>query len=212
MENPVRVEDSPPMPAEVGHAAVVADDRRSSVDTLDDPQEEEEHPPSFYCPISHQVMHDPVVLCDGHTYERRHIERWLEHKQTSPVTGAPLAPPVAVFPNHAMRNAVEEYFNQVPPPARLPARTFRPAGPRAPPPTAHGSFSSTPLLRVQPRHQQKTSRFTLRPPPPPLPPPYLHPLQPRCSACTGRRSGGRRGGTLRGATGRTRPCCARWTP
>ena len=38
----------------------------------------EQHPPSFYCPISQQCMHDPVVLADGHTYECRYIERWLE--------------------------------------------------------------------------------------------------------------------------------------
>jgi len=70
------------------------------------------HPPSFYCPISHQCMHDPVVLTDGHTYERRHIERWLKSSNTSPVSGAVLSQKV-VFPNHALRNAIEEYFCQV---------------------------------------------------------------------------------------------------
>ena len=25
-------------------------------------------------------MHDPVILSDGHTYERRYIEKWLLHK------------------------------------------------------------------------------------------------------------------------------------
>mmetsp|Transcript_143224 Transcript_143224/g.249799 ORF Transcript_143224/g.249799 Transcript_143224/m.249799 type:complete len:907 (+) Transcript_143224:59-2779(+) len=70
------------------------------------------HPPSFYCPISHQCMHDPVVLTDGHTYERRHIEHWLKDNNTSPVTGSEL-PQIAIFPNHALRNAIEEYFDQV---------------------------------------------------------------------------------------------------
>jgi len=57
-------------------------------------------------------MHDPVVLCDGHSYERRHITRWLEHKHTSPVTGARLegSDGKAMFPNHALRNAIAEYF------------------------------------------------------------------------------------------------------
>lgn len=50
-----------------------------------------------------------VVLCDGHSFERRHIERWLEHNITSPVTGAVLASRTR-FPNHALRNAIEEYF------------------------------------------------------------------------------------------------------
>jgi len=75
--------------------------------------EENEHPPSFYCPISCQVMHDPVVLSDGHTYERRHIERWLSQKGTSPVTGAALADGSVMFPNHALRNAIEEYFKKL---------------------------------------------------------------------------------------------------
>jgi len=70
------------------------------------------HPPSFYCPISHQCMHDPVVLTDGHTYERRHIEKWLKDNTTSPVSGAQL-PHTTIFPNHALRNAIEEYFEQV---------------------------------------------------------------------------------------------------
>lgn len=70
------------------------------------------HPPSFYCPISHQCMHDPVVLTDGHTYERRHIEHWLQRHNTSPVSGAKL-PHLMVVPNHALRNAIEEYFEQV---------------------------------------------------------------------------------------------------
>jgi hypothetical protein len=71
-----------------------------------------QHPPSFYCPVSQQVMHDPVVLCDGHTYERRYIERWLQEHNTSPVSGLQL-PQRDIYPNHALRNAIEEYFQQV---------------------------------------------------------------------------------------------------
>lgn len=71
-----------------------------------------QHPPSFYCPISCNVMHDPVVLCDGHTYERQYIERWLQVKNTSPVSGLELQQQ-DIFPNHALRNAIEEYFQQV---------------------------------------------------------------------------------------------------
>jgi hypothetical protein len=73
---------------------------------------DDDHPPSFYCPISCQIMHDPVVLEDGHTYEQRHIAKWLESKNTSPVTGAPL-PSKNMFPNHAMRNGISEYFQKI---------------------------------------------------------------------------------------------------
>lgn len=80
--------------------------------TGDSPATKWEHPPSFYCPISQQCMQDPVVLSDGHSYERRHIERWLEDHSTSPVSGLEL-PHQALFPNHGLRNAIEEYFQQV---------------------------------------------------------------------------------------------------
>jgi hypothetical protein len=35
--------------------------------------------PSFFkCPISLELMKDPVVLCIGQSYERSNIEPWLE--------------------------------------------------------------------------------------------------------------------------------------
>jgi hypothetical protein len=71
-----------------------------------------QHPPSFYCPISQQCMHDPVVLSDGHSYERKYIERWLETHRTSPVSGLQL-PQGGLYTNHALRNAIEEYFQEV---------------------------------------------------------------------------------------------------
>jgi hypothetical protein len=81
-------------------------------DSESPPETDRPHPPSFYCPISHQCMHDPVVLTDGHTYERQHIEHWLQTNETSPVSGAKLSKKT-VFPNHALRNAIGEYFEQV---------------------------------------------------------------------------------------------------
>jgi len=35
-----------------------------------------EVPSEFYCPISNDVMQDPVTTVDGFTYERKEIERW----------------------------------------------------------------------------------------------------------------------------------------
>lgn len=80
--------------------------------TMDSSPSSWTHPHSFYCPISQQCMHDPVVLSDGHSYERRHIERWLEDHSTSPVSGLQLSQ-TDIFPNHALRNAIEEYFEQI---------------------------------------------------------------------------------------------------
>jgi len=42
------------------------------------------------CPITAELMLDPVFTADGQTYERGAIERWLEEHDTSPLTGEPL--------------------------------------------------------------------------------------------------------------------------
>lgn len=47
-------------------------------------------PDQYLCPISLQVMNDPVTTADGHAYERVHIEAWLQTNNTSPSTGARL--------------------------------------------------------------------------------------------------------------------------
>jgi hypothetical protein len=64
----------------------------------------------FICPITAEVMMDPVIRCDGQTYERRAIEKWFQRGNlTSPMTGLAL-PTTVVTPNHALRQAMEEYF------------------------------------------------------------------------------------------------------
>ena len=67
-------------------------------------------PPSFLCPITQEIMRDPVTCADGHSYERASIERWLATHNTSPKTGAEL-PNQALIPNHALRNAIEEWLS-----------------------------------------------------------------------------------------------------
>ena len=65
-------------------------------------------PKEFLCPITHELLQDPVVLCDGHTYERKAIERWLKGgKRTSPMTGAVLAS-TALTPNFTLRSMILE--------------------------------------------------------------------------------------------------------
>jgi hypothetical protein len=47
-------------------------------------------PPTFYGPISYQLMTDPVICPDGYSYEREHIERWITQNNgqfVSPMTG-----------------------------------------------------------------------------------------------------------------------------
>jgi len=64
------------------------------------------------CPISGQIMKDPVLAADGHTYERSEIERWLtgtpglvDPNNKSPKTGAQLRNQKLV-PNSNVKQAI----------------------------------------------------------------------------------------------------------
>jgi interleukin-1 receptor-associated kinase 4 len=61
---------------------------------------------SFHCPLTMEVMRDPVMTGDGQTYERVEIESWFAlGNRTSPLTGAEL-PSTNLAPNIALRNAI----------------------------------------------------------------------------------------------------------
>lgn len=45
---------------------------------------------NMVCPITHELMSDPVVSPNGHTYERSHVLRWIQAEGTSPMTREPL--------------------------------------------------------------------------------------------------------------------------
>ena len=70
-------------------------------------------PQAFICPITQDVLVDPVSTADGQTYSRAAIERWLASHRTSPVSNEVLAHR-NVTPNHALRNAIEEWREQRP--------------------------------------------------------------------------------------------------
>ena len=48
-------------------------------------------PAGYKCPISFDVMENPVTTSDGQTYERSSIEQWLATHDTSPLTNLRLA-------------------------------------------------------------------------------------------------------------------------
>ena len=68
-----------------------------------------EPPDEFVCPITTELMTDPVLATDGHTYERSAIECWFATgKTSSPKTGEPLQL-TAVFPNHSVRSMIRDW-------------------------------------------------------------------------------------------------------
>ena len=72
-------------------------------------QNEEIRPPNEYlCPISLEVMKNPVFTSDGHTFEKSAITRWLTSKDTSPITGYQILDKTLV-PNHALRKLISDF-------------------------------------------------------------------------------------------------------
>ena len=64
-------------------------------------------PTAMCCPITCEVMSDPVMAADGHTYEKTAIEAWLAAHDTSPITNLVLDHK-ALVPNHALRQSIEQ--------------------------------------------------------------------------------------------------------
>jgi hypothetical protein len=62
---------------------------------------------NFYCPITGELMKDPVIDRDGITYERQAIESWIRLNGTSPTTRAPMSIS-ELTPNRSLRDAIQE--------------------------------------------------------------------------------------------------------
>ncbi|KAK4787264.1 hypothetical protein SAY86_011097 [Trapa natans] len=66
-------------------------------------------PKDFYCPISLDLMQDPVITSTGQTYDRTSILRWIQEGHiTCPKTGQVLAHSKLV-PNRALRNLMDQW-------------------------------------------------------------------------------------------------------
>ncbi|KAL8103505.1 U-box domain-containing protein 17-like [Apium graveolens] len=63
-------------------------------------------PVDFTCPITLDLMMDPVIICTGQTYDRPSIARWMEDGNcTCPKTGQVLIH-THLVPNRALRNLI----------------------------------------------------------------------------------------------------------
>ncbi|GBG79962.1 hypothetical protein CBR_g30224 [Chara braunii] len=70
-------------------------------------------PQQYVCPITADVMDEPVLAADGHTYERTAITAWLETHQTSPMTNLALENK-SLIPNLALRSLIREWEESQP--------------------------------------------------------------------------------------------------
>ncbi|KAK4356539.1 hypothetical protein RND71_025510 [Anisodus tanguticus] len=77
-------------------------------------------PDDFRCPISLELMRDPVIVSTGQTYERSCIEKWLEAgHSTCPKTQQALTSR-ALTPNYVLRSLIAQWCeaNGIEPPKR----------------------------------------------------------------------------------------------
>ncbi|XP_076437330.1 WD repeat, SAM and U-box domain-containing protein 1-like [Babylonia areolata] len=64
------------------------------------------------CPITMEMMRDPVIAADGYTYDRRAIQQWLESgKDRSPMTNAVLSHK-HLTPNHTLKMLIHKHLEQ----------------------------------------------------------------------------------------------------
>ncbi|GLT47689.1 hypothetical protein SLA2020_213640 [Shorea laevis] len=73
-----------------------------------------EIPNYFICPISLQIMKDPVTVVTGITYDRDSIEHWLftTRNNTCPVTKQPLPRDSDLTPNHTLRRLIQAWCTE----------------------------------------------------------------------------------------------------
>lgn len=70
-------------------------------------------PEAFYCPITFDLMKDPVLLGNtGHSFERAAIEHWLLNSHSNPLTNQPLEN-TALVANFALRDAINAFVMRV---------------------------------------------------------------------------------------------------
>ena len=75
-------------------------------------------PARYLCPIRQEVMEDPVIAADGHTYERVAIAQWLvvginTPPLTSPVSGMRL-PHMRLTPAIELRQLIRDFLEANP--------------------------------------------------------------------------------------------------
>lgn len=64
----------------------------------------------YICPISHEIMMDPVLCNDTYTYERESIEKHLKKSKISPINPSIII--CHVIENRGLRNTIYNYLKQ----------------------------------------------------------------------------------------------------
>lgn len=65
--------------------------KKQRIESKNQGASEDDVPEAFLCPITLEVMEDPVLTVEGHAYERKAIEEWFSKGyMTNPCSNQPL--------------------------------------------------------------------------------------------------------------------------
>ena len=68
-------------------------------------------PEEYVCPLTMDIMAEPLLSREGHHYEREAILNWVSEHGTSPLTREPLRPSQLV-PNRALKFRIQFFLKQ----------------------------------------------------------------------------------------------------
>ncbi len=68
-------------------------------------------PNEYICPITCDIMTEPVILTDGHTYEKKAITKWLETHNTSPLTKEIVNKEI-IIPCYSLRSLIQDFIEK----------------------------------------------------------------------------------------------------
>jgi hypothetical protein len=66
-----------------------------------------DYPEYLCCPINHKLMVEPVIMSDGHSYDKDNIKKWLNKNNKSPLTNEILEKKFII--NHNLKKVINEY-------------------------------------------------------------------------------------------------------
>ena len=94
------------------------DEVKNELDKYGEPPTMAQPPDDLLCPISREVMKDPVLAADGHVFDREWIQRHIEKERgqgpvLSPMTNLPLED-LILRPCHPIRSRCKEWHEQHP--------------------------------------------------------------------------------------------------
>jgi STIP1 family protein 1 len=66
---------------------------------------------SFFCPISQEIMKDPVITPQGISFDRQSILEWLKRDNKCPITKMALKESDLIT-NYALKNTIDDYLQK----------------------------------------------------------------------------------------------------